>query len=210
MKTALLSLLLLLALIAAVLFLHDNDEVRLKTADEAATSTDLPTLSSDAHEPVSVISAKNQQTSKSAPSPGRPSSEPSLAEESVYDVVFGGLGGPLQNVYAAYKDEPRDDAWAGAMESGIKLSMEKSQIAWATVEHVECHNTICVVFGYMHDSADSRERDPYSVLGQSFGDGWWQGPVDMALRQHSYDGEDIRRFAVLITSPARMLQLTMP
>lgn len=143
-----------------------------------------------------------------------PSGDPvgSIPGSSVYDVVFGtDTYSPLSKVHMHFKREPRDESWASAMEIGIGHSIERSeQTSWATVEQIECRSTICEVAGFMPDNMQNPEFDPYKLFSDDFGVGWWQGPLDMSLRQHTYEEEGITRFLFIIANRGVIQQFMPP
>jgi hypothetical protein len=121
--------------------------------------------------------------------------------QSIYDDVFGRPepGNPLSELHFEFKDEPRDESWASAMESGISQQIAKSGTGdWATVENIECRSKICEVQGFMPDTMEHPELDPHVLLTDGFGTGWWQGGMNIMTRQHTFDGEGITRFMLII------------
>jgi hypothetical protein len=118
-----------------------------------------------------------------------------------YDVAFGEQqhDDSLSELHHRFKNEPRDEAWATAMESGISQHIATSgSVDWATVEHIECRTRICEVLGLMPDAMENPEMDPYALLPDGFEVGWWQGGLEILQRDHTYDGEGITRFMLII------------
>ena len=114
---------------------------------------------------------------------------------------FGGI-------HRAFKEEERDESWASAMESGLGLAIQRSQATnWATIVEIECRTSICEVRGYMPDPMENQELDPGSLLTGDLGAGWWQGSVDMISSTHTYEGEDVTRFVLIIADTDRLLEL---
>jgi len=123
---------------------------------------------------------------------------------SEYDDVFGGgePSSPLEKVHARFTEEPRDESWASAMESGISHALVKSDAtARITVDYVRCHTTICEVSGFMPDSMENPQLDPRSLLPDDLGEGWWQGRISTGIGEHTYEGEGITRFIIIIAEP---------
>jgi len=123
---------------------------------------------------------------------------------SEYDAVFGYSepSSPLEKVHVRFTDEPRDESWASAMESGISQALVRSDAtARMTVEYVRCHSTICEVAGFMPDRMKNPQLDPYSLFPNDLGAGWWQGRIDFGIGTHTYGDEGITRFIVIIAEP---------
>lgn len=126
----------------------------------------------------------------------------SMQVQSAYDVVFGepDPSNPLWEAHLAFTVEPRNEAWAITVESSIRSHIANSGANdWATVDKIECRSTICEVLGLMPDAMLNPELDPNNLLGDGFGVGWWQGVgQEVMTRQHTYDGEGITRFMLII------------
>ena len=124
-----------------------------------------------------------------------------IQPESVYDIAFGRPepGNLLWEIHADFESQPRDESWASAMESGIRLHIVDSEATeWATVEEVECRASICEVRGFMPDAMEHPDLDPYELISGDFGTGWWQGGINVMTRQHTFNSEEITRFMLIM------------
>lgn len=120
---------------------------------------------------------------------------------SEYEAVFSSPSS-LRKVHENFINEPRDESWASAMESGISQELVRSdETVDITVAYVECRSTICEVAGFMPDRMPNPDPDPYKLFPNDLGSGWWQGRIDMGVGAHTYDGEGITRFIVIIAEP---------
>lgn len=50
----------------------------------------------------------------------------------------------------------------------------------------------------MQDAMKHPELDPSHLFPEDLGVGWWQGRVNMAVGQHTFEGEPFTRFIVII------------
>ncbi|MGH6947795.1 MAG: hypothetical protein ACREDZ_10745 [Kiloniellales bacterium] len=160
-------------------------------------------------ESAGVVAEDGHRSKKSTDSPGAAEHRATpITISTVYDVVFGNDdGSPLSQIHSQFKNEQRDNSWADATESGIRLSIAKSGANdWATVEHIECRATICEIAGFMPDRMQHPELDPRELFPDDFGIGWWQGQIDMALRTHTYDDEGITRFLIIVANTRVFVQ----
>jgi hypothetical protein len=133
---------------------------------------------------------------------------------SAYDISFedSDPNSPLSQIHIQFKNQQRDESWAAAVEAGIRGSINPVAATriGATVEHVECRSTICEVAGFMPDIMGRSQPDPRDIFVDNFGVGWWQGDFSMAVRQHSYQDEGIRRFLVIIANAGVIEEWSMP
>ena len=117
----------------------------------------------------------------------------------IYDEI---IGPPtrmttIPNIHADFKNEPRDESWASAMESGIRHHIANSGTGdWAVVEYIECRSNTCEIAGY---SMGGTENHPGNLLAGDFGAGWWQGHFNVYSTRHTYEGEEIPRFILIVT-----------
>lgn len=189
------------AVVAAIIVLlswsNTSDEIR----DPQSQPARLPAIAKppiesteDAVNPAVQIDAISRDDIKAPTEPAQ--------TQSVYDVVFGRPepGNPLWETHLAFTNEPRDESWASAMESGISQHIAKSETSdWATVDKIECRSTICEVLGFMPDAMENPELEPHNLISDGFGLGWWQGVgKEVMTRQHTYDAEGITRFMLII------------
>ena len=95
--------------------------------------------------------------------------------------------------HAIFLTEPRDEAWASAMESGISNYLaDNASNMRIVVEFVECRSEHCEVAGYVHDGS----RDYISGLRNGLkNSGWWQGGISSASTNKKIDGVD--RFVIM-------------
>ena len=114
----------------------------------------------------------------------------------VYSDVIGRPRPKRFNVadrHAIFLTEPRDEAWAGAMESGINNFLADNSLALNVfVEHVECRSEHCEVAGYTPFGLESDMSELKNGLKNT---GWWQGGVSSASTSRTIDGVD--RFVVV-------------
>lgn len=88
--------------------------------------------------------------------------------------------------HAIFLTEPRDEAWASAMESGISnyLADNASNLSFR-VEFVECRSEHCEIAGYVPEGYLDDTSDLRNGLKNS---GWWQGGVSSASTGMEIDG----------------------
>ena len=88
--------------------------------------------------------------------------------------------------HAIFLTEPRDEAWASAMESGISnyLADNASNLSFR-VEFVECRSEHCEIAGYVPEGYLDDTSDLRNGLRNS---GWWQGGVSSASTGMEIDG----------------------
>ncbi len=112
---------------------------------------------------------------------------------AVYDEVIG-RPQPKQlraaDRHAIFLTEPRDEAWASAMESGINnyLADNASSLKFK-VEYVECRSEHCEIAGYVPDGYSDDTGDLKNGLKNS---GWWQGGVSSASTGREINGIERR------------------
>jgi hypothetical protein len=115
--------------------------------------------------------------------------QPPLPE--VYQRIVGPttaeLGGFAPYVaYANFAREPRDEAWATAMEAGMgdwadRVASPES----VRIDYAECRTRSCIVAGHA-------ETGDTTILGRLTAEGWWQatGSVDIRMRSARNDSAD--------------------
>ena len=88
--------------------------------------------------------------------------------------------------HAIFLTEPRDEAWASAMESGINnyLADNASNLSFR-VEFVECRSEHCEIAGYVPEGYLDDTSDLKNGLKNS---GWWQGGISSASTGMEIDG----------------------
>ncbi len=88
--------------------------------------------------------------------------------------------------HAIFLTEPRDEAWASAMESGINnfLADNASNLSFK-VEFVECRSEHCEIAGYVPDGYPDDSGDLKNGLKNS---GWWQGGISSASTGREING----------------------
>ncbi len=88
--------------------------------------------------------------------------------------------------HAIFLTEPRDEAWASAMESGISnyLADNASNLSFR-VEFVECRSEHCEIAGYVPEGYLDDTSDLKNGLKNS---GWWQGGISSASTGMEIDG----------------------
>ncbi len=168
--------------------------------------------------PASVDASSSRTDSESqlvVPANNKASSSQVEAAEvvSAYDVAFNDddPSSPLSQVHALFRAQPRNESWASAMEDGIRGSIVQTEATTGiTIEYVECRSTICKVAGYMPSVSIEPQPDPRDIFLEQFGEGWWHGEPDMALRQHSYQDEGIERFLIIIANRGVMGSMAIP
>ena len=88
--------------------------------------------------------------------------------------------------HAIFLAEPRDEAWASAMESGINnyLADNASNLGFK-VEYVECRSEHCEIAGYL---PEGHPDDTGTLKNGLKNSGWWQGGVSSASTGREIDG----------------------
>ncbi len=151
--------------------------------------------------------AAQEGEGQAAPTEAKPQfGSPAPAErdlpQSAYDVVFGQPqpGNPIEAAHLAFINEPRDESWASAMESGIREHVRGSDaIEWATVDKIECRSSKCEILGRMPDLMYNPELNPQDLISDGFGLGWWTGVgMEVMTWEHTYEEEGITRFMLII------------
>jgi len=99
------------------------------------------------------------------------------------------------DIHKIFKNEPRDEPWAAAMESGINHYLANSGTGeWAVVEYVECRSKICEIAGYTTGGDDNHHSDLISDFLRS---GLWQGkPI---THSSGFGNTDLKRFIIIIS-----------
>ena len=96
--------------------------------------------------------------------------------------------------HARFANEPRDEAWASSMESGLSAYIASYGAGQGTViEYIECRARHCELAGFV--SGDG-QLDMAGVLRGVRSEGWWQGGNKLSQINAFKDGQD--RFVVLI------------
>ena len=172
---------------------RDQDPIlELPRPPSAASSPD-----ETAQDGESQAAAAEAEPQVGSPAPA----EPDLPQ-SVYDVVFGQPqpDNPIEAAHLAFTNEPRDESWASAMESGIREHIRGSEaLEWATVDKIECRSSICEILGRMPDSMYNPGLNSQDLISDGFGLGWWTGVgMEVMSREHTYEDEGITRFMLII------------
>lgn len=99
------------------------------------------------------------------------------------------------DIHNLFKNEPRDEPWAAAMESGINHYLANSGSGdWAVVEYVECRARICEIAGYRTGT----ENHPKELVDEFVSSGIWHGNPRVHLDR--FGEQDIKRFMIAISS----------
>ena len=108
------------------------------------------------------------------------SPEPSAVMPNEMPAVYRDMIGPARprslsfsEVHALFEEEPREEAWANAMESGINdyVAMHAADRG-LVIEYVECRSRYCEVGGY---AIEGYEADSSLLWGDMTREDWWQG-----------------------------------
>ena len=99
------------------------------------------------------------------------------------------------DIHSLFKDEPRDESWAAAMESGINHYLANSGSGdWAVVEYVECRSRICEIAGYRTGT----DNHPKELVNDFVSSGIWHGQPSVHLKR--FGDQNIKRFVIVISS----------
>jgi len=99
------------------------------------------------------------------------------------------------DIHKIFKNEPRDEPWAVAMESGISHYLANSGSGgWAVVEYLECRSRICEIAGY---TTGGDEHDHSELIRDFLRSSLWQGrPI---THSSSFGPADQKRFITIIS-----------
>ncbi len=174
-----------------------------RSPDEAMATSSTPLQTSEFPEPNGVtqpvaneVADVRQVDFKSAVSAEESTDDP-IKMPSVYRELIGPFSPPtlsFPELHALFEKEPRDEAWAYAMETGINDHLATYGAGeGVVVEYVECRSRYCEVGGF---AIEGYEADFSIVWGGMFRSDWWQGGSQ--LRSVGGGSDGLRRFLAII------------
>ncbi len=99
------------------------------------------------------------------------------------------------DIHNLFKNEPRDEPWAAAMESGLNHYLANSGSGdWAVVEYVECRSRICEIAGYRTGT----DNHPKELVDEFVSSGIWHGKPSVHSKR--FGEQNIKRFMIVISS----------
>lgn len=158
-----------------------------------------PEMTEDAGSAAAVENQITQTEISPTQSEGEIEPESSVSPISIPDVYEDHIG-PQQrevsfaDIHHVFKNEPRDEPWAAAMESGINHYLANSGSGdWAVVEYLECRSRICEVAGYKTGS----ENHPSELVEEFMSSGIWHG--EPGIHTSRFGDHRLKRFIIIIS-----------
>lgn len=174
-------------------YLYSPPEEHSPDQPKSAQVEAIPSSGSLVSEPARTPSQINPENSNGKRQPRLDLEDTVAVPASNIPAVYSEVIGPPQpkrfrvaDRHAIFLTEPRDEAWASAMESGINnfLADNASNLSFK-VEFVECRSEHCEVAGYVPEGYPDDSGDLKNGLKNS---GWWQGGVSSASTGREING----------------------
>ena len=123
---------------------------------------------------------------------------PTITPISLPDIYEQHINPPQRSIRFAdfheiFKNEPRDEPWAAAMEAGLNHSIANSSSSeFVVIEYLECRSRMCEIAGYLRNE----EVHPRDLITDFERSGVWPGRFSTHTSRFSDAGA--KRFVAII------------
>lgn len=97
--------------------------------------------------------------------------------------------------HAQFAQEPRNEAWAFAMEAGLSnFYAARAPGAGVVIESIECRSENCEIAGYLANGSNGMNSSLYEFTSEP----WWNANNAVSVHEFEADGRDL---FILVTFP---------